>query len=101
MPRSRSQVIRDAARLGHERDDVGVAQLRADANRVGGVQGRGVVAADRSGDAALREAGGSLADRAVRDERRNPRATSAVERPAMPPPTTTAGAWMKSSTITT
>ena len=68
MPRSRSHVIRDAAASVTSADDVGVAQLRAHANRVGGVQGRGVVAADRSGDAALREARGTLADRAVRDE---------------------------------
>ena len=32
------------------------------------MQGRGVVAADRSGDAALCEAGGPFADCAVRDE---------------------------------
>ena len=56
-------------RLGHERDDVGLAQARhRTANRVGGMQGRGVVAADRGGDAALREARRSVADRAVRDE---------------------------------
>ncbi len=56
------------SRLGDERDDVGLAQFGTHANRVGGVQGRGVVAADRGGDAALREAGRTLADRAVGDE---------------------------------
>ena len=55
-------------RPGYECRDFRVRKPGGDAQRISGVQGRGVAAVERGGDAALREFRGAAADRLVGDE---------------------------------